>query len=735
VQITYDLEAGGATEKRELPLVVGVLADLCIQQKPDFPRLKDRKFVEIDRDNFNDVLKQLNPSLTLRVPNRIQQGGEDLEVELGFKGIEDFEPFSVLKQVKPLEGLLEARKNLVNLIAKLDGNDALNAAIKRLNERLRELIAGKEEERTQFKTRLVAELDAQMTALRAQEKEPSVEGGATPPAASAAPAGEETTPAGEGTTPAAGGTAAPGPTRVDPSKAREPQEFARALIDAKLTRTALQNEGARNMLNAFVEQFLEQAEKFALEKAQHDTLERQQHTREAEEQWRLRQEETRKKLENDMVTMLHHRIALIDLHMSNQLNAILHAEDFRKLESTWRGLHYLVMRSETGSHLKIRVLNASQKELLKDLDLATDFDQSVLFKKVYEEEYGTFGGHPFSVLLGDYYFGRHPEHIKLLKMISNVAAAAHAPFISSAHPSLFDMESFTQLDGPRDLAKLFESSDMLEWRSFREAEDSRYVTLTLPRFLLRLPYGRDTVPVQGFDYDEQVDGNRAEQHEHYVWGNAAYALGARITQAFALHRWCAAIRGVENGGRVNDLPVHTFKTDAGDRMAKIPTEVAITDRREKELNDLGFMSLCYRKADTYAVFFGSQTVQKSRLYDTPQANANAQISAQLPYVLAASRFAHYLKVMMRDKIGSFTTREAVSIYLNRWISDYVQLNDEAAPDVKARQPLREARIDVMEVPGRPGAYRAIAFLRPHFQLNELSASIRLVAELPAPAAS
>jgi type VI secretion system protein ImpC len=417
--------------------------------------------------------------------------------------------------------------------------------------------------------------------------------------------------------------------------------------------------------------------------------------------------------------------------MSAQINEIMHAPSFQQLEAAWRGLHFLVMNSETGTSMKLRVMYATKKELLDDLEKATEFDQSALFKKIYEEEYGTFGGHPYSVLVGDYEFGRHPQDIGLLEKISNVAAAAHAPFISAAAPAMFDMESFTELTAPRDLAKLFESSELIKWRSFRDSEDSRYVCLTMPHILLRLPYGPKTVPVEGFNFQEDTDGR---DHKKYLWGNAAYALGQRITNAFALYKWTAAIRGVEGGGVVAGLPAHTFKTDEGDIALKCPTEIAITDRREKELDDLGFLALCHCKGTDYAAFFGSATANKPKKYDTNSANANARLSSMLPYILSASRFAHYLKVIMRDKIGSFQSRADIDNFLNRWISQYVQLNDTASQEVKARQPLRDARIDVSEVPGKPGSYRAVAFLRPHFQLNELTASIRLVAELPPPAA-
>ncbi len=433
----------------------------------------------------------------------------------------------------------------------------------------------------------------------------------------------------------------------------------------------------------------------------------------------------------DTVAMIEAQVAKIDELLTAQLNEILHQSEFQALEASWRGLSYLVMNTETSTRLKLRLLPISKKELLKDLETASEFDQSNLFKKVYEEEYGTFGGAPFSLLVGDFEFGRHPQDMALLEKVSNVAAAAHAPFIASASPKLFDMDGYTDLGNPRDLAKIFESTELIKWRSFRETEDSRYVTLVLPHILLRLPYGPETLPVEEFGLSEDTDGR---DHAKYLWGNAAYALAQRITNAFALYGWTAAIRGVEGGGTVRGLPTHTFKTDEGDIALKCPTEIAITDRREKELDTLGFVSLCHCKGTDYAAFFGGQTTQKPKVYDTDEANANARISARLPYILAASRFAHYLKVICRDKIGSFQSKETLATYLNRWINNYVLATDDAGQELKAQYPLREARIDVTEVPGNPGAFRAVAFLRPHFQLEELTTSIRLVAELPPPAA-
>jgi type VI secretion system protein ImpC len=429
----------------------------------------------------------------------------------------------------------------------------------------------------------------------------------------------------------------------------------------------------------------------------------------------------------DTEAMINARIAQIDHLLSIQLNEILHHPQFQKLESTWRGLKYLLDQSETSTMLKIRVLNVSKKELLRDLQRAPEFDQSATFKKIYEEEFGVFGGDPFGALIGDYEFGRHPEDIELLEKMSQVAGAAHAPFLTAAGADLLNMDSFTNLDQPRDLAKIFDTTEYAKWKSFRQSEDSRYVGLCLPHVLMRLPYGKDTAPVEAFNYEEGVDGT---DHSKYLWGNAAYALGARLTQSFATYGWCASIRGVEGGGLVEGLPAHTFRTDEGDVALKCPTEIAITDRREKELADLGLIPLVHCKGTDYAAFFSVQSAQKPKMYDKEAANANARLSAQLPYILAVCRFAHYMKTIMRDKVGSFMSRSDCERFLNQWITQYVTEDDNAAPATKAQYPLREARVEVVELPGKPGCYRAVAFLRPHFQLDELTVSLRLVAELP-----
>lgn len=425
------------------------------------------------------------------------------------------------------------------------------------------------------------------------------------------------------------------------------------------------------------------------------------------------------------------RIAELDRLLSVQLSEVMHAPEFQRMESTWRGLEYLCKESNTGSTIKIKALHAAKREIVRDFKNASEFDQSALFKKVYEEEFGTFGGAPFGALVGDFEITRQPEDMYFIEQMSHVAAAAHAPFITSASPEIIGLESFADLGKPRDLGKVFDTVEYAKWKSFRESEDSRYVGLTLPRYLGRLPFNpKDGLVADSFNFVEDVDGT---DHNKYLWCNAAWAFAARLTAAFDDFGWCAAIRGVEGGGLVEDLPTHTFKTDDGEIALKCPTEIAITDRREKELSDLGFIPLVHCKNSDYAAFFAAQSVQRPKKYNTDSANANAVLSAQLQYIFSVSRIAHYLKAMMRDKIGSFASAQNVETFLNRWISQYVLLDDNATQEQKAQFPLREASIQVAEIPGKPGSYRSVAFLRPHFQLDELSISLRLVADLPKPA--
>ncbi|MBL8841000.1 MAG: type VI secretion system contractile sheath large subunit [Planctomycetes bacterium] len=430
-------------------------------------------------------------------------------------------------------------------------------------------------------------------------------------------------------------------------------------------------------------------------------------------------------------------VAKIDAMMSRQLAAVMHAPEFQKLEGSWRGLKHLVMNSETGERLKIKVLNVSKKDLAKDIAKAAEFDQSTIFKKLYENEFGSPGGEPYGALIGDYEFTAHPDDLDLLAGMSQVAAASFCPFITAPGPGMFGFSSWSELSKPRDLAKIFEGPDYAKWRSFRDSEDSRFVTMVMPRVMARLPYGAATKPIDEFSYEEvEVTGKgiaKATETSDYCWMNAAYSMGTVMTKSFSETSWCTAIRGAEGGGKVEGLPTHTFLSDDGDLDMKCPTEVGITDRREKELSDLGFLPLCHYKNTDYSVFFGAQTAQKPKKYDSPDATANAAISARLPYLMASSRFAHFLKVMARDKIGSFMEAEDCAAWLNRWIKNYVNGNKASGPEMKAKYPLAEARIEVKEIPGAPGSYNAVAYLRPWLQMEELTTSLRMVAKIPAKA--
>ena len=434
-------------------------------------------------------------------------------------------------------------------------------------------------------------------------------------------------------------------------------------------------------------------------------------------------------ISNDSIKTIEGMIAELDKKLSEQMNAIIHHEDFENLESAWRGLSYLVNNTQTSETLKLRVLNVSKKDLAKTLKKfkGTAWDQSPIFKKLYEDEYGTAGGEPYGAIIGDYYFNHSPQDIELLKGVAQIASAAHAPFISSADPSIVNLDSWQDLANPRDISKIFSTPEYAAWRSFRESDDSRYVALTLPRVLSRVPYGANTNPVEGFNFEETTDSGNSTK---YNWMNAAYAMGVNINRSFADYGWCARIRGVEAGGIVESLPTQTFPTDDGGVAMKCPTEIAITDRREAELSKNGFLPLVHWKNTDYAVFLGGQTVNKPKEYDNPDATANASLSARLPYIFATSRFAHYLKCIVRDKVGSFKERADMERWLSDWISNYVTSDPSASEEVKAKYPLAEAKVTVEDVEGQPGYYTAKFYLRPHYQLEGLTTSLRLTTKVP-----
>ena len=681
VKITYDVETGGAIEARELPFIVGIFADLS-SDKPaiEKPALKERKFLEIDNAIFDDVMASISPGIELYYV------GELLDhADTGASG--DAAPAS-----GDATAASEPKKHKAALVFKqLD--DFLPTQIVRRFEPLNAI----------FQARLaLRDIQSQLEAseeleiLLQETVEDSDRGNSLREAFSKAyPPGN-----------------APKPEDEPKLEAVLTGDLA-ALVPEHLK--AL--EGDRLVaFNRTMREVTAQLKDLVAHRAKGPAV---------------------------ISKLIDTAVADHDKRLGFVLDQVLHAPEFQKLEATWRGLHYLVSKSETGQMLKLRVLNLTRDELATELAKAVEFDQSHIFKLIYEHEYGTLGGHPYSMLMGDYSFGRDHASMALLADIAQVAAAAHTPFIAAVSPDMFGIKEFEYLAKPRDLAQIFESPELNEWQAFRDSEDSRYVTLVLPRVLLRLPHASQAQGNQMVTFTERVqpevtlpDGAVDDtlpgivDDSRCLWGNAAYVLTERITNAFTLYRWTAAIRGVEGGGLVEGLPNYTFTSPSGEISLLCPTQVTITDRREMELNKLGFIALCHRKGTNTAVFFGGQTANRPKVYLVDAATANAALSSRLPYMMAASRFAHYVKVIMRDKIGSFQTAAQVANYLNTWITQYVLLDDNAGQEAKAAYPLREARVEVTEVPGQPGSYNATMFLRPHFQLEELTASIRLVAKLP-----
>jgi type VI secretion system protein ImpC len=575
VYITYDVEMGDAILVKELPFVVGVLGDFSGKPTAPLKPLRERKFTQIDRDNFNQVLDRMTPGLKLRVDNTLMGGGSTLDVQLRFSTFEDFEPVAVALQIEPLRHLLYARAELRDLLFRAESGQASG-------QPLEEILAR----------------------------------------------------------------------------------------NAVLCRLA---EG----------------------------------------------------VEVDAVSSLRTMLQALDRMLSRQLAAVMHHTDFQKLEGTWRGLHYLVMNTETGDQL-LRILNVSKRELFQDLDRALEFEHSQIFRMLNSAQIGCPDGEPYGALIGDYEFTNHPEDVALLRKMSQVAAKAFCPVLSAASPALLGLQNWSELARPLDLERHVAGVEWANWRSYRESEESRFVVLTVPRALARLPYGATRKPLDAFSFEEVEPASP----NPFCWMNVAYVLGARLTDAFARYGWCTAIRGVEGGGKVEGLPADIFKRDDGDPDLECPTEIAIDERRELELSKLGFLPLChYRKTD-YAVFFGGQTTQKPRKYDRPDATENAAIAARLPFVMATSRVVHYLKEMARDRIASFKEPSDLEILLSRWIKNYIGSNLVGRREGRPRYPLEQAEVKMSPIPGKPGSYNIIAFLRPWLQFEELTAALRVVAEVP-----
>jgi type VI secretion system protein ImpC len=896
VRITYDVETGGAIEKRELPFIVGILAELSgdVASNKPLPPLKERKLKEIDRDNFNDIMKSIGPRVDLahafkqdalkqNVLRDLRTSSDPDDKQIVFGSLDDFDPLRVIFALPTLGAKYRARSQIRGLQAKAESNDtiadyvdkwvgadvavdvsslqtellialngaapdstarpALRKALADLQDKLQARatadakVAAADQPSDEDKTAAAGAVTAAVAELK---KWALLSADATIDVAKPADAKALDAASANGLMLAGALAAADTPenrtratkllqaladegtesaTSTDDDKARyklrdgakarlgaanvtgmltqagtpamtapaDDPSWARALLllglteeddpgvlkksdyaDPKEYQDAYNAAECRSCVMSF-SAYLTKADNANRAKVVADVFPVLSMLRNDDSGAaaaialsRLRYFAAQilagvqgqsasllKVLKKGAAAVIDEQVALIDQYLSKALSAVMHSESFKTVEQTWRGLAYLVMNTETGEMLKLRLLNVGKEELRKDMEKAVEFDQSALFKMIYEAEYDTLGGNPYSLLVGGYEIGGGNDDINFLKKISEVAAAAHAPFVAAADSGLFGLSGFDALDKPRDLKKIFEGEELTGWREFREMEDARYVSLVLPRVLLRLPYGRpekrNTIQCEGLNFEEQVgDGDAgpvfgpngdpvsypSPSNENFLWGNAAYVLAERITNAFSLYRWTAAIRGVEGGGLVEGLPIYTYTSETGTAELLCPTEIAITDRREKELNDLGFISLCHNKGSGKAAFFGGQTTNLPKKYFSDAANANARISSMLPYILAASRFAHYIKVIMRDKIGSFLTRANVENYLNTWIANYVLLDDNAAQEVKASYPLRAASVVVTDIPGQPGAYRATAFIKPHFQLEELTTSIRLVAELP-----
>lgn len=769
VRITYDVETGGSAEKLELPFIVGMFANLSGEIGAGaLPLMKDRRMHDIDAESFDRVLADNTPQIRLDdIPDLIAGGDKKLQGTLAFNGLADFEPLAVVNNVPSLKQRFDARADLRALQSMAECNDSLASALDQATTDADAMgalksafgtdapndwtgvaldadappvapVQGKELPqalvgllKAQMAGNKTAAAAAQAAAIAAQDganKAKQASEDAATKLAAAQDAAKKASDALDAATTAVG-KASGDKAIADANKTLVAAQKAKSEADAALllaqSQARVMDESAQRAAQLARERETAYLSIDPLSKARRLVG---RFTREIVAPMGEKQL-TRVALGAN--GLIDERAGGIDVQIGRQLDAIMHAKNFQELEATWRGMFYLVSRTETGQLLKLRVFNASKDDLRKELEKAAEFDQSCIFKMIYEAEFGTYGGSPYSLLVGGYEFDRTPGDMSLLGNMTQVAASAHAPFIAAAAPSLFGLDGFDKLAKPRDLAQLFESPEMAQWREFRSSEDSRYVALALPHVLLRLPYGKDSRPAEGVKYEETVTGPDGQDHGAFLWGNAAWVMAERITHAFALYRWTAAIRGVEGGGLVDGLPVYTYKDDAGLPNMICPTEVAITDRREKELNDLGFIALCNCKGTGQAAFFGGQTANLPRQYISDDANANAKLSAMLPYILAASRFAHYIKVIMRKKIGAFLTRTNIEAYLNTWIAQYVLLDDNASQEVKASYPLRAAQISVTEVPGSPGSYKATVFIKPHFQLEELTTSIRLVANLPA----
>ncbi|RZL40589.1 MAG: type VI secretion system contractile sheath large subunit [Rubrivivax sp.] len=629
VQIEYELEMYGATKHVELPFVMGVLADLSGTPAEPLPSVAERKFVQIDVDNFDARMQFIGPRVAFQVENLLE-GSLPLAVDLTFNRLDDFSPAAVARRIEPLAKMLQAREQLRDLLSYSDGKEGAELL---LTEMLK---------------------DRAWLGTVVSSSEPSL---------------------------------ADAPYRGSDVAALLERAFKPRTEDAKV--------------------LIEQAVLTLARLAWQD------------EAW----------TGGDLYSDIARLVASHDRRLSEQLNRVLHHDDFKALEGAWRGLHYLVTHSDTGPDLKIRIFNVSKKDLAKSLRRyrGTSWDESPLFKKVYEEEYGQFGGEPYGCLIGDYHFDHRPADVEMLGELSKIASAAHAPFIAGASPAVIEMDSWKELSERRDMANAFATPEYAGWRALRESEDARYLALTLPRFLARQPYGAGSNPVEGFDFEEDTGGSAGDG---FVWANSAYAMAANINRAFKEYGWCASIRGFEGGGAVEGLPVHVIPSGDGAGTPS-PMEVSISDRREAELARAGFLALMHRRNTDVAAFISAQSLQKVPAYDNAEASANAPLAARLPYLFACSRFVHYIKCITRDKIGSFISREQLERFLNQWLQQYVDKDPaQSSESVRSQRPLAEAQVSLEDAGESMGYYAAAIYMRPHYQLEGLTVSLRMVTRLP-----
>lgn len=666
--ITYDVAAGDTVKTVELPFVVGVLADLSGTPEMPLPKVKDRKFVSIDEDNFGEVMRKIQPRLAFHVDNTLVGDDTELVVELRFDGrggIEQFEPTQVAMQIEPLSKLLDTRRRVASLQARMDGNDDLKESLDKIL-RDHELATTLASEARQLL------FDAGARRLLWDEAEPR-EGLATD-------------------------------TRSGAEVIRPEGQEQKPLLDRIIDESGIgwdewEREGARREIATLVD-VLARGSVFLGSVFVERTVDR----------------------------TMSAFIGNIDAVVSRQLSQVLHHPDFQKLEAAWRGLHYLVEQSNGSPRIRIRVMNISKDDLRKDLENAAEFDMSGLFQKAHEE-YDFLGGSPYGMLVGDYHFSHRPLDVELLGRISDVAAAADAPFIAGADSRLVGRDDFAEFTFPRDLRKVFDAPEYLRWNRWRGTAAARYVGLVLPRVLLREPYRPEGMPAGTFAFNEDLGES---DHTKYLWGNAAYALAVRSVQAFHRDGWCAAIRGYETGGLVTGLPKHIFESEAGDTIVKCPTETAISDRRCRELTELGLIVLCYEKHSDRAVFFSTPSCAKPAVFFTDQSTANSRLAARVEYVMVLSRFAHYFKAMMRDRTEGFATPQACEKFFSEWIARYVGAEASPSDEDAARRPLSSARLEVSAVWGDPEVYRIKAYLQPRFRLREPSVPLELTVDLPKP---